>query len=195
MTPGILIPVGLIVVVLPLLLAGARRRWRTGSNTTDDDPVERATSRLTSGSLRSLPTPPWRVVYEISAERLGGVTHVAIGPGGTFGIISFPDQLPPPPSEAPDAHTIAAAAIERGELDDALRTVGLESARLVRVYWGAAPDPSTPAYSPVVGVTALAGQMLVEWLGQQDADTQSPAQIDLAWQTISTTIGRPDPLG
>ena len=40
----------------------------------------------------------------------------------------------------------------------------------------------------------LLGRALTDWTASLDQHTLTPAQVDLAWQTITTAIGRPDPL-
>ena len=85
--------------------------------------------------MRTLESPPWRIVYEISPDRLGGVEHVLIGPAGIFAIVTSMDPMPPA-GRRPDPHAVAAAAILRGALDDALRRCAMTSDRLVTVHWG-----------------------------------------------------------
>jgi hypothetical protein len=43
------------------------------------------------------------------------------------------------------------------------------------------------------GLTAVDGRSLDAWASGRPA-TLTQAQVDLAWQTVLTAIGRPDPL-
>lgn len=196
MGPGIIIPVLLVAIVVPLVFVWARRRFKELGGAGDDPPSAPA-ARLTSNALRSLESPPWRVVYEIAPERMSGVEHVVIGPAGVFALETSMDPLPKPIAD-PDPHAVAAAAIMRGGLDDALRRCAMVSDRLVRIHWGV-NDPTTPASIELLpGVTAVDGRQIAEWAGSarsgMDGPSLSPAQIDLAWQAVVTAIGRPDPL-
>ena len=38
------------------------------------------------------------------------------------------------------------------------------------------------------------GRRITEWTGGLPSGALTPAQVDLAWQTVVTSIGRPDPL-
>lgn len=153
-----------------------------------------AAVRLTSGALRTLGVPPWRVVYEIGPERLSGVEHVLIGPPGAFGLATTIDPLPEPrdPTVADDPVALARSAMTRGGLDDALAKVGLSSAGLVVVHWGA-PEGASPVVPGLRGVFHVDGRRLADWASGLDA-VWSPTQVDLAWQAVVTSIGRPDPL-
>jgi hypothetical protein len=48
------------------------------------------------------------------------------------------------------------------------------------------------------GVTVVDGRRLGDWAEaasvRRDGPPLTPAQVDLAWQTVVTAIGRPDPL-
>jgi hypothetical protein len=192
MGPRIVIPVVVLLVVVPLALMWAKRYLKDGEPGRDADAVVVASgSRLTSNALRELPAPPWRVVYEIAPERLGGVEHVLLGPPGVFAIRTSMEPLPAPPAEH-DAHAVAQAAILRGRLDDALGRCAMSSDRLLQVHWGANPT-GPPAVDELPGVTAVDGRALAAWLGTLPTSL-SAAQVDLAWQTVTTAIGRPDPL-
>jgi hypothetical protein len=196
MGPGIIIPVLIVVIVVPLVYVWLRRRFKDLAGGTDELPSAPAT-RLTSNALRSLESPPWRVVYEIAPERMSGVEHVVIGPAGVFALVTSMDPMPKPIAN-PDPHAVAAAAIMRGGLDDALRRCAMSSDRLVRIQWGV-NDPATPASVDLLpGATAVDGRHLGEWAASlsagHDGPLLSPAQVDLAWQTVTTAIGRPDPL-
>jgi hypothetical protein len=196
MGPGIIIPVLLVAVVVPVAFVWAHRRFKEpGGNAAE--PASAPAVRLTSNALRKLDSPPWRVVYEIAPERMSGVDHVLIGPAGVFAIETSMDPMPPPIAD-PDPHAVAAAAIMRGGLDDALRRCAMTSDRLVRIHWGANEDGSSPNEELMPGVTVVDGRRLGEWAVaasvRRDGPPLTPAQVDLAWQTVVTAIGRPDPL-
>jgi hypothetical protein len=203
MGPGIIIPVVVIAVVIPIAFVLAKRYLKDAAvNRADELPVA-PSARLTSNALRELPTPTWRVVYEIAEEKLGGPGHVLLGPAGIFAVQTSMDPLPPRPVEPPDAHTVAAAAIARGGLDDALRRCAMTSDHLLTVHWGQSVDDAPIAVDTVPGAIAVDGRSLVTWAElavddlHADAGREplSQAMIDLAWQTVTTAIGRPDPLG
>ncbi len=199
MGPKILIPLFLLIVIVPTVSFWAKKRFKTGLDG-GDSPVVAPSGRLTSNALRSLSTPPWRVVYEIGPDKLGGIEHVLIGPAGAFALTTSLEPLPPP--HAPDAdhddpHEVARVAIIRGELDDALRRCALQSSGLVEVHWGPAADGAPASLSAGYGVIAVEGRQLEAWadgLASNDGTVLTPAQVDLAWQTVVTAIGRPDPL-
>ncbi len=196
MGPGILIPVLVIAIVVPVGVTWAHRRFKS-PGADDDEPAIAPGARLTSNALRTLAAPPWRVVYEIQHERLGGVQHVVIGPPGIFALVTSMDPMPTAPDGDPDAHAIAQAAILRGALDDALRRCAMTSDRLVTVHWGVnATDRSAVDLLP--GATAVDGRQIEAWAGSREARADgtslTAAQVDLAWQTVVTAIGRPDPL-
>jgi hypothetical protein len=193
MGPGIIIPVVVIAVVVPIALVWAKRRLKDSATTGTDDELAAPASRLTSSALRDLPAPPWRVVYEIAAEKLGGIEHVLIGPAGVFAVRTSMAPLPQASTGPADAHAVAAAAIVRGSLDDALRGCAMKSDRLLEVHWGAGADDGPRWVEVLPGVTAVAGRSLTAWADDQPEELSS-AQIDLAWQTVTTAIGRPDPL-
>lgn len=202
--PQILIPVLLLVVIVPLVSWWAKKRFKDGAGS--EITVVAPSSRLTSNALRALESPPWRVVYEIASEKMSGIEHVLIGPAGAFAIVTVLDPLPAggvdemlePEVDPPDAHALARAAITRGGLDDALRRCAMTSTGLVRVHWGPAVVGTPHSVAVMHGVTAVDGRKLDLWastLGSgPDHPTLSPAQVDLAWQTVLTSIGRPDPL-
>ncbi|MFZ9041737.1 MAG: hypothetical protein ACO225_08680 [Ilumatobacteraceae bacterium] len=198
MGPGIIIPLVVLVVVIPVAFTSAKRYFKDGARNQPDEPAIAPSVLLTSKALRDLPTPPWRVVYEIAEDRLGGPGHVLIGPPGVFAVVTTMEPVPSAPDESPDAKAVANAAIMRGGLDDALRSCGMTSDRLLRVHWGAPTDGSPIEMDPLPGVTAVDGRSIVEWAdiatNGQHGDRLSNAQVDLAWQTVTTAIGRPDPL-
>ena len=188
----IIIPVVVIAVIVPIAFAWAKKTFKEAS-ASGSDPTGSPGRRLTSEALRSLPTPEWRVVYEIAADRLGGVEHVVIGPPGVFAVQTSMEPLPAPAGDAADAQEVAQAAIVRGDLDDALRRCAMSSDRLVRVYWGPVGDGTPGAVDHMAGVTAVHGRALESWAASLPPEL-SAAQVDLAWQTVTTAIGRPDPL-
>jgi len=189
MGPGIIIPLILIAIVVPVSFAWAKK-LKDAPAGIDEPPVAPA-ARLTSNALRELATPPWRVVYEIAKDKLGGIEHVLIGPAGAFAVQTSMDPLPEVPEGDPEPRAVAEAAITRGSLDDALRRCAMSSERLLRVHWGAGASGSV---DPVPGLTAVDGRSLQAWATSLTAQELSPAQVDLAWQTVLTSIGRPDPL-
>jgi hypothetical protein len=187
----IIIPVVVIMVVVPGAILWAKRAFRDGVGG-DHDAFVPPSDRLTSTALREL-TSPWRVVYEVAHDKLGGVGHVLIGPPGVFALRTTMDPLPHTPTTDADASTIAAAAIARGGVDDALRRCAMSSDRLVMVHWGV-NDSAELKVDLMPGVTAVDGRSLATWAETAGPATLTPAEIDLAWQTVVTAIGRPDPL-
>jgi hypothetical protein len=190
MGPGIIIPVVIVVVVVPAAFVWAKRRLKDGSSI--DDVVAPGT-RLTSGALRTLPAPPWRIVPEIAEDKLGGVEHVAIGPAGVFAVRTSMSPLPDGADDVTDPAEIARAAIARGPLDDVLRRCAMSTDRLLVVHWGPPVEGAPPSVETMPGVTAADGRTLDTWAAAQP-DRLTTAQVDLAWQTVTTAIGRPDPL-
>jgi hypothetical protein len=191
MGPGIIIPVILLAVVVPLGLTWAKKSFKDESD--DLGPVGAPSARLTSAALRELPAPPWRVVYEIADDKLDGVAHVLIGPAGVFAIQTSMDPLPVAVAE-PDPHDVANAAVVRAGLDDALARCAMESRCLVTVHWGVREADDDPVVDVVTGHVAVDGRSLPAWTDSLGSNVLSPAQVDLAWQTVVTAIGRPDPL-
>ena len=189
----IIIPVVLIVVVAPVALVWAKKTFKDAAGRDLDDAVVTPSDRLTSNALRALECPPWRVVYEVAPNKLGGIGHVLIGPPGTFALQTSMEPLPEPPDTDPEPAAIGRAAIARGELDDALRRCAMSSDRLVIVHWGV-NDSDQLTVEPVPGVVAVDGRRFDEWAASLPGDALAPAQVDLAWQTVTTAIGRPDPL-
>ena len=116
MGPGIIIPVIALVVVVPVGFTWARR-LRDGANVSAADGGPGASgARLTSAALRDLPAPPWRVVYEIAGDKLGGIEHVLIGPAGVFWMVTRMDPMPDGPAaeQEPPSYTRGAAAVAAG---------------------------------------------------------------------------------
>lgn len=195
MGPGIVIP----IVVLPLALLGAYVWYRRSIAALR--PGNAATvsgTRLTAESLHRLGSP-WRVVYEISGA-LGAVDHVAIGPPGVVVVTTVVADRPRPQTlieVSGEARLVGDAAIALGPVDDLLRSTGARSHMAARVFWGT-PDTDRPAFEQVVhGLQVVEGQRLESWLADistSATDPYDPARIDLAWQSITRGIGRPDPL-
>lgn len=192
MGPEIIFPVVVIAVVVPVVTLWAKHRFKDNVGTDDVEVAVPASDRLTSTALRDFESPPWRVVYEIPDDKLNGVGHVLIGPPGVFALRTSMEPLPPTPTSEPDARAIGAAAVSRGGVDDALRRCGMSSDRLVDVHWGA-NEGSEIAIDLLPGLTAVDGRSVVAWASGRAA-VLTPAQTDLAWQSIVTAIGRPDPL-
>ena len=109
MGPGILIPVLLVAVVVPIGVTWAHRRFKSPGER-EDEPASAPAARLTSNALRALPAPPWRVVYEITrrmiTELIGSVVVEsrarlrAIAPnspadirGAKSAVVAFPESL------------------------------------------------------------------------------------------------------
>ena len=152
-------------------------------------------ARLTAERLRLLAGPPWRVVYEIGDRHLGPVDHVVVGPTGAIAIETLVLDRPAIVEGGSSPQLIATAAIERGDVDDLTRTVGVPCNVLAKVYWGAA-QPDLPAAIEVAnGLVAVDGHRLVDWLIGLPPGPLSPAQVDQVWHVVTTGIGRPDPLG
>lgn len=190
---GIIIPLVVVAVVVPGAILWAKKTFRDNVGGDHQDASVPPSDRLTSQALRELDSPPWRVVYEVAPGKLGGIGHVLIGPPGVFALRTTMDPLPHAPSADADAPSIARAAIARGGLDDALRRCAMSSDRLVMVHWGA-NDSAEITVQTMPGVTAVDGRSLAVWAATAGAERLTPSQVDLAWQTVVTAIGRPDPL-
>lgn len=197
MGPGIIIPLVLVVIVVPTVGLLAKRYLKDGVANRADEPVVAPSARLTSNALRELPAPTWRVVYEIAEDKLGGPGHVLVGPPGVFAVVTSMDPMPTTSGDVHDAPAVAAAAIARGGLDDALRRCAMSSGPLLTVHWGGRADDAPVAVETVPGALAVDGRSLLAWTEEAagSSDTAlTQAQVDLAWQTVTTAIGRPDPL-
>lgn len=193
MGADIIIPVIAIVVVVPLALAWAKRYFKDNTGASDDASLVAQSDRLTSRALRELDSPPWRVVYEVPASKLTGIAHVLIGPAGIFALRTTMEPLPTQTREDADARAIGEAAIQRGGIDDALRRCAMGSDRLVLVHWGV-NESAEIAIDLMPGVAAIDGRELSTWANSVQGTALTTSQIDLAWQTVVTAIGRPDPL-
>lgn len=192
MGSNIVIPVIIIAVIVPAVTLWAKHRFKDGVDDADDLPIA-PSDRFTSNALRELESPPWRVVYEIGADRLGGIGHVLIGLSGVYAMQTTMEPLPAAPTTEPDARAIGRAAVARAELDDALRRCALSSDRLVTVHWGV-NEGSEIAVELLPDHIAVDGRSLDAWLAGAGPGVLTPAQVDLAWQSVLTAIGRPDPL-
>ena len=118
-----------------------------------------------------------------------------VGPTGAIAIETLMLDRPTVVKDHGDAQLIATAAIERGDVDDLTRTVGVPCSVLAKVYWGA-PQPDLPAALEVTtGLVAVDGHRLVDWLIGLPPGPLSPAQVDQVWNVVTTGIDRPDPLG
>ncbi len=189
----IIIPVVLVAVLAPVAFTWAKKHFKDNAGVVDDVLVA-PSDRLTSNALRELESPPWRVVYEVAHDKLNGIGHVVIGPAGVFALRTTMDPLPHGPTEEVDPRAVADAAIARGGVDDALRRCAMSSDRLVMVHWG--PNESAEiAVDLMPGVTAVDGRAISMWAVGRNSEVLTASQVDLAWQTIVTAIGRPDPLG
>lgn len=194
MGPEIIIPIVLLAILVPAGFTWAKRNLRDPAKEGGalGEPVAPPSGRLTSEALRGLASPPWRVIYEIADDKLGGVQHVLIGPAGIFAMKTSMDPTPTGPEVDPAPTDVAKSAVARAELDEALRRCALASDRLVWVHWGTGDGPGSTEVLP--NTTAVDGRRLAEWAAGLP-EALSPAQVDLAWQTVTTAIGRPDPLG
>jgi hypothetical protein len=191
--PGIIIPIVLLAIAVPAGFVWAKKLKTGGASPSVESPTAAGT-RLTSAALRDLASPPWRIVYEIAEEKLDGIEHVIIGPAGVFAVQTSMDPLPAPRVEPASAHEIARVAILRGGLDDALRRCAMTSDQLVTFHWGVGSEPHGPAVEVSPGAVAVDGRAIPAWAATLREQRLSAAQVDLAWQTVVTAIGRPDPL-
>lgn len=192
MLVGILVPAVIIAAVVIGFFAWYRRKIASMAPT--EAPVPSGI-RLTSERLRSLPHPPWRVVYEIAPERLDGIDHVVVGPPGAVAIRTVVGDRPAPTGRNDDATAVAAAAVRRGPVDELATRAGGRCDHTLVVYWGT-PDPdAAPAFETAIGEWAVEGQRLIAWLITLPPGSDDPVDVDAVWQAITTGIGRPDPLG
>jgi hypothetical protein len=211
-SPGIVVP----LVILPILLILAAIWYRRSmANLRVDDAKPVSGVRLTAQALHRLPSPPWRVVYEIGGT-LGGVDHVLVGPPGVIAITTILADRPDAErltAAAGSAGLVAEAAVQRGPVDELARPAGSSCTLSARIFWGV-PRPDRPAWEAAAhGCHLVEGQRLEEWVealttgralaAQPGGDGAPPpppppplrpAQIDLAWQAIVMGIGRPNPL-
>lgn len=188
-----MIPFVISVLALVGFYLWYRKKIKDLKPDTGDRPIPGA--RLTAERLRTLSSPPWRVVFEISEKHLGPVDHVVVGPIGVLAIETLTVDRPVGDRSVTEAQLTANAAIGRGPVDELAGRVGANCTTLVRVYWGT-PQPDSPAGVEVApGLVAVEGQRLVEWLVGSPPGPLSGAQVDQIWQAVTTGIDRPDPLG
>ena len=191
--PGIIVPIVAVAVVVPTGLVVFKRYLN--SIKVQSGSTEPSGARLTAAALHRLPSPSWRIVHEIANDSLGGIDHVLIGPAGIFAITTTLSKMPAPSSEPPSAETMAKGAIARGDLDDVLRRCALESNGHVTVHWGRADAADAVVVEIAHGSIAVSGHRIDDWFESlATSGGLSQAQVDLAWQTVVTGIGRPDPL-
>lgn len=196
MSASIIIP----LIVLPIVIIGVFLWYRRSiADMTLDEAKPVSGLRLTAETLHRLPSPPWRVVYEIGGA-LGNVDHVIVGPAGVIAITTLVADRPDPGAlldARSEAKLISEAAIARGPIDELLRAAGASCNETAKVFWGT-PDPSRAAREELVhGSVSVEGQRLHEWLVDGDEQPAAPldqARIDAIWRTIVLGVGRPDPL-
>ena len=137
-SPGIIIP----LIVLPIVIVGVfiwYRRSIADMAPSETKPV--SGQRLTAEALHRVPSPPWRVVYEIGGA-LGEVDHVVIGPPGVIAVTTVLADRPEPAaliSERGEPMLLSEAAVSRGPLDELLRAVDASCEESARVFWGTPP--------------------------------------------------------
>ncbi len=190
-TTGIIVP----LVAIPLIVIGAyvwyRRKMRALS--LDDDTREVPGVRLTAETLRRLPYPPWRVVYEIRSSQLEGADHVVVGPCGVIALTTVVADRPAP-GRPRESAMVASSNLVRAAVDEHTEPAGVRCDRVVKVYWGT-PQPETPAgQDGMNGTIDVEGQRLEAWLESLPTGAVSPEQIEAAWRAVVSGIGRPDPL-
>lgn len=192
MLVSVLVPAAIIIGAAIALFVWYRRRMAALS---PGDAPSPSGVRLTAERLRMLSSPPWRVVYEIAPERLHGIDHVVVGSSGPIAIRTVLADRPPPAPRDDTPSVVAKAAIQRGPVDELVRTVGGSCDRMAVVYWGGPSTDAPAGHETTVGHWAVEGHRLNEWLLSLPPGFASAAQVDQLWQTVTTGIGRPDPLG
>lgn len=195
--PGIVIPLVALAILIPLAWWAATKQLRAA--TTPRGGAEAspgaAGARLTSAALHRTVSPPWRVILEVPPGRLGDIEHVLIGPPGIFGVSTVLEPLPHSSATTtePSAAELAASAVARADLDDALERCALASDARVVVHWGRT-DAQHHSLDSGFATIAVDGNRLADWIAAMEHNRLSSPQIDLAWQTVCLAIGRPDPL-
>jgi hypothetical protein len=193
---GIIIP----LIILPIVIIGVFSWYRRSlADMAPDDAKPVSGQRLTAEALHRMPSPPWRVVYEIGGA-LGAIDHVVIGPVGVIAITTLVADRPDITeirAARSDAQLIGEAAVARGPLDELLRAIGASCDQTAKVFWGV-PDPRRPAVEQLAhGNQLIEGQRLDEWLttmAGRGSAAFDDTRIDAVWRTIVVGIGRPDPL-
>ena len=196
MSPGIVIPIVLLPIVLFVVWRWYSRTVRTAP--ADDRPaplVDVSAVRLTAETLHRLPTPPWRVVHEIGAQ-LPHLDHVIVGPPGVIAVTTRAGSRPEPARLAPTA--TAESTLARAALDALVAPVGVRTSLVAHVFW-AAPDGDRPAAETTIDATPyVEGQRLEAWLADLAAELPDgglePTSVDTVWRAVVLGIGRPDPL-
>ena len=189
---SVLIPLAALTAALVLFYVWYRRKLADMKPDANTRALPGA--RLTAERLRLLASPPWRVVYEISDRHLGAVDHVVVGPTGVIAIETLMLDRPDSVEGNSDAQLIATAAIERGDVDDLTRTIGVPCNVLAKVYWGTAQPDRPAAIEVATGLMAVDGHRLIDWLVGLPPGPLSPSQVDQTWHVVTTGIARPDPL-
>lgn len=191
MSPGVIIPLALATTALVMFYVWYRNKISDMKPDTDARALPAA--RLTAERLRTLASPPWRVVYEIGERHLSAVDHVVVGPSGVIAIETLMLDRPLSTTEAGSPQLVAEAAIERADVDDLTSQVGVSCNVLAKVYWGTAQPDHPAAIEVAAGLLAIDGHRLVDWLVGLPPGPLSPAQTDQVWQAVTVGIGRPDP--
>lgn len=189
---GVLLP--LVAATVALVLFFLWYRSKLADLKPEADRRSLPGARLTAERLRRLASPPWRVVYEIGERHLGAVDHVVVGPIGVIAIETLVMNRPDVAEGAGGAQLVATAAIERGDVDDLTRAIGVPCNLLAKVYWGAAQPDLPAAIEVTTGLVAVDGHRLVDWLVGLPPGPLSPTQVDQVWHVVTTGVGRPDPL-
>ena len=192
MKVGVLLPLVAATVALVLFFLWYRRKLADLKPETEQRSLPGA--RLTAERLRRLASPPWRVVYEIGERHLGAVDHVVIGPTGVIAIETLMMNRPDVAEGADGAQLVATPPIERGDVDDLTRAIGVPCNLLAKVYWGTAQPDLPAAIEVTTGLVAVDGHRLVDWLVGLPPGPLSPTRVDQVWYVVTTGVGRPDPL-
>jgi hypothetical protein len=194
-TVGIIVP--LIVIPIAVIAAFLWYRRKMNAMRLDTEARDVPGVRLTSETLRRLPNPPWRVVYEIRPDQLEGADHIVIGSCGIIAMTTVVANRSN--ADAPRVSTlVASTSLVRAAVDEHSGTVGARCDRVVKVYWGTPQPEDPPAREGVNGAIDVEGQRLEAWLlslppGPPPGPLTSP-QVDAAWRALVIGIGRPDPL-
>lgn len=187
----VLIPV---LVVAALMIGGFVLYRRKIISMSPGESTIPSSSRLTAERLRTLPTPPWHVVFEIPEGKAAAIDHVVIGPPGVVAITTVLSERPAPTEPDDSPTTVAQAAIARAEVSEFLASVNGSCDILATVFWGAAQPDVPAAYRTTHGAFAVDGHRLTEWLMTLPPAPVAAAQLDQWWQAVTVGLGRPDPL-
>jgi hypothetical protein len=191
--PSVIIPVLVIVVGVPAAFLWYRRYITSTGSARNAELVDPGV-RLTSKAMREIASPPWRVVFEVTRGALGDIDHVLIGPAGIYAVQSTMSALDLAAEGLDAARLTAQRAVARTQLDEILQRCAMSSTAHLTLSWarGATDEPvETPVAHAAI---AVSGWRLTEWTASLPTDRLTPAQVDLAWQTVLAGIGRPDPL-